>query len=119
MFLQAGLRNIAFCVGFQVMEMTFWLCCQQQHEDQDAAMANIAASSTPPGAVPPEANGAAPPVSLPSFQQWTKRKCVCNWGPICQELQSTLLEYCLCHQVNHVALGLMRITNSTLNQRTD
>ncbi len=65
-----------------------------------------------------ETSGVPPPLShdkaiaasfLPSTRQ-RKKNCVCKWGNVCDDLQATLLRYCVERQENHVALGVLRIT---------
>jgi hypothetical protein len=63
-------------------------------------------------------SGVPPPLShdkaiAPSFLPSTRQRrknCVCKWGNVCDELQATLLQYCVERQANHVALGVLRIT---------
>jgi hypothetical protein len=59
----------------------------------------------------------APPPTLPSTQRYYQRKCVCLWGPICEELQLRLTKHCVARRENHLALGLARISSVPSTQR--
>ena len=75
-------------------------------------------------AIDPPSDDVAPSLPAPAVlfkNKANKSKCICKWGPACVAIQTDLREFCpacvarkfrVARRINHVALGLTRITTS-------